>query len=126
MKQLRLGAGVLLALLAAGLWLSLSQTRLYDSLRQELTQAAAQALEEDWSGARAAEDRAREQWQKGRHFAAAFLDHAPLEEMDSLFAELAIYNARQAPTEYAAVCTLLAQQAEAMGESHRLTWWNFL
>lgn len=126
MKQLRLGAAILLLLLIFGIWLTFAMEGLHGELKQELTRASEAACREDWATARACAGRARDHWQRHRRFAAALLDHGPLEETDALFAELEVYDARSMAADFAAVCALLARQAEAMGESQRLSWWNFL
>ena len=94
-------------------------------MKQVMTRAAEAAVREDWVTARACAEKARERWQKHRRYAAALLDHGPLEETDALFAELEIYDKRSMAADFAAVCALLARQAEAMGESQRLSWWSF-
>ena len=126
MKQLWLGVAVLLVLLALGIWLTVAMDGLHGEIKQEMTQAAEAAIREDWATARTCAGKARDQWQRHRRFAAALLDHGPLEETDALFAELEVYDKRRMAADFAAVCALLAQQAEAMGESQHLTWWNFL
>ena len=126
MRKLYFGVAMLLLLLILGIWLTVSMNSLHGRIQEDMTRAAEAACREDWPAAREAAGNARELWQKRRRFAAALLDHGPLEETDALFAELEVYDKRGMAADFAAVCALLAQQAEAMGESQQLRWWNFL
>ena len=119
------GFGILAALLLSGLLLGKGMEKLNGDISQQLSQAAEYALAEDWEEAIGLSREAYAAWQKHRRFAASLADHEPLEELDRMFRQLQIYENRRMTTEYAAICTLLSKQAEAMGEGHRLTWWNF-
>ena len=125
MTRFWLGVGILVSLLFSGLVLGVQMTGLNEDLSQQLSQAAGKALEENWEEAAGLSKQAFRQWKKHRRFAASLTDHEPLEEMDRMFDQLQIYEARRMTTEYAALCKLLSRQTEAMGEEHRLTWWNF-
>ena len=53
-------------------------------------------------------------------------DHGPLEEIDSLFAQVQIYADTGKTADFAAYCTRLAKLVTAVGEAHGLTWQNLL
>lgn len=125
MNRFWLGVGILAVLLISSLIPGSLLIRQNKALSVQLSDAAQQALEENWQEAIILSEQASRQWKKHRHFAAALTDHEPLEEMDRMFAQLQIYQHCRMKTEYAALCTLLSRQAEAMGESVRLTWWSF-
>ena len=125
MKRLWIGVGVLAAVLAAGIWLNLWMDSLHDRLARELDKAGDLALAQQWQAAEATAQAAREQWLRNRRLLAAVVDHEPLEEMERLFSQLEVYRRQRWSEEFAVTCSLLARQAEAVGDSHSLTWWNF-
>lgn len=126
MKRLWIGIVVLTVLLAAGIGLSLGMANLHNALAEELSTASQAAVEKDWENAMVLASSARATWEKYRHLAASFTDHEPLEQMDSLFAELKVYEKLKLQADYAAVCTLLSELSKAIAESHTLKWWSFL
>ncbi len=126
MKRLYIGIGILIFLLAGGIGLSAGISAVHTELSEKLEGACIAVQKEDWDTAVTLADTAKTQWETYRHFVASFVDHEPLEQMDSLFSELEIYRNQQLPTDYAAVCTHLSHLAQAIGESHALKWWNLL
>ncbi len=126
MKRLWIGIGFLVLLLTLGVTVGMTLTSLQDSISQTMEEAAQAALAEDFPTAYALADQAQALWQRQRHFAAAFTDHEPLEQMDSYFAELNIYRVKGDAPDFAAICALLAEQSRAVGESHGFSWWSFL
>lgn len=125
MTRFWLGVGILAVLLFSSLVFGVQMKDLNEGLSQQLSQAAEQALAENWEEATTLSAQAFQSWNKHRKFAASLADHEPLEEMDRMFDQLQVYKNRRMATEYAALCALLSRQAEAMGESSSLTWWNF-
>jgi len=121
-----LGFGLLLLLLLAGLLSSWYMTRQHDQIADILEDSAWMALSGQWGNARNAAETAKETWQRQWKFRAAFGDHSPMEEIDALFAELTIYAAAEEQTDFAHTCAALSRRLEAMGNAHRLSWWNIL
>ena len=126
MKRFWLGVGILAVLLAAGISLTVGIAGVHNKLSKDLDGASEAVQRGDWDTAIHLAESAKAQWNRCRRFVASFVDHEPLEQMDSLFSELEIYRQQQLPTDYAAVCTHLSHLSEAIGESHALTWWNLL
>ena len=126
MKRFWLGIGILAVLLAAGIGLTVGITAVHTKLSRDLDGACEAVQKGDWDAAVALAESAKASWMRCRRFVASFVDHEPLEQMDSLFSELEIYRNQHLPTDYAAVCTHLSHLSEAIGESHALTWWNLL
>lgn len=126
MKRLWIGVGVLAVVLAAGIALNVAMDRLHTDLSRELDRAGELAMQERWEEAGEVAREAYRRWQDRRRLLAAVVDHEPLEEMERLFSQLWVYRQRQWITEFSAVCVQLARQAEAIGDSHILTWWNLL
>ena len=126
MKRLWFGIGILVLLLCIGIGVTIAMDRHHRNISENMQAAAAAVQSEDWESAAAYAGSAESKWNAWRHFAASFADHEPLEQMDSLFAELKVYENMTMASDYAAVCTHLSELARAIGESHALNWWNLL
>ena len=120
------GLGILAICLAVGLWTSTVMDTRHQAICDTLNQAAGEStagdLETGISLARSAQD----QWERHWHGSAVMADHAPMDEIDSLFAQLQVYGQAGLATDFASYCTRLAKLVAAMGEAHALTWWNLL
>ena len=126
MKRFCIGL-ILLAVLLTGGWLI--QRRMDAILRpiaSALQAAAEAALRQDWATALPLYEQAHARWAKHHRFTAAFADHTPMDEVDGLFAELQVFAAQREMPHFAALCLHLQQLANAMAESHSLSWWNLL
>ena len=117
---------LLLALLLLGLLSSWYMDRQHRMISGELEQSGWMALSGQWSDARETARQATADWEKDRQLRAALADHTPMEEIDQLFEELTIYAAAGERTEFARCCAALSARVQAVGEAHRLTWWNVL
>lgn len=119
-----LGILLLLVLLAGGLFVQWTMATLQEPITGELTQAAQAGARGDWDTARLHQETAQRGWRKAWRLTAAFADHQPMEDVDSLFARLPAYG--EDPTEFSACCRELARRVRAVYEAHSLTWWNLL
>lgn len=126
MGKFWLGAGLLAALLLGSLWLGGKMTDTHEQLAKTLESAADTATAGDVDAALRIAQETRDQWQRIWHKVAAVADHAPMDEIDSLFAQLQIYGDLGAQAEFAACCSRVAQLLQAVGEAHALSWWNLL
>ena len=126
MKRLWIGLGILLLLLALGIGVTKGMETIHTPICEQLRRAEAAAAEQDWAEADALSDAARQRWQTWHRFTAAFADHVPMDEIDSLFAELAVYARARDKDHFCAICAQLSQLVRAMAESHSPTWWNLL
>jgi len=126
MKRGWIGFVLLLVLLIGGVCSTGLMVCWNMPLEKLMEQAAQRALSSDWDGATALSGRANQIWEEHWHAAAAFADHGPMEEIDSLFAQLEIYEQCRQTLHYAAVCADLAQALGAMGDAHIPNWWNLL
>ena len=121
-----LGIVLLLVLLAAGFFVQWTMATLQTPITGELIQAAQAGARQDWDTARLHQETAQRGWRKCWRLTAAFADHGPMEDADSLFARLPVYAAQEESAEFAACCRELARRVQAMADAHRLTWWNLL
>ncbi len=126
MKRIWIGIGLLLAILVVGLWLGGFMENAHQPGARTLQQAAHFALEKNWNSAEAMAGQARQQWEKKWRVTAAVADHEPMDEIDALFAELEVYAQARNSSAYGAVCAHLASLLEAMGKSHRFSWWSMM
>lgn len=125
MNKLWLGVALLAILLLMG-WIAGSALhRIHGELAQDLKKAS-EAAEVDFREAEALAQRAEKKWKESRRLASALADHEPLEEMDSLFAQLKVYGSGEHKTQYGAICADLSSLARAIGEEQCLFWWNLL
>ena len=120
------GVFLLAALLVLGLWVEHTTNFTHQTISKSLDLAAKQVLAGDTEGGLATAQAARRRWHRKWNATAAIADHAPMDEIDGLFAQLEIYGQLRTPTELAAVCARLSALVSAVGEAHQLTWWNLL
>ena len=126
MGRFWLGVCLLAVLLVLGLWINLKMTNMQQSISQTLEKAADRTMEGDLSAGFALARQAKEAWEIHWRGTASVADHAPMDEIDGLFAQLAVYAKAGQSGDFAAVCNRLARLTDAIGEAHSLTWWNLL
>jgi hypothetical protein len=126
MKRLWFGLAILAVLLASGYLILNRLDKIHAPIAADLEQAAAAALREDWDTALDLAQHATIRWEKFHRFTAAFADHTPMDELDSLFAELNIYARMQENPHFSATCAHLRFLTTTIADSHRLTWQNLL
>lgn len=126
MNRLWIGIGILIILLALGLGLLWGSTVFFREFSRNMEQAAELALGGNWSAAVEKAMNGRSQWERYRRFWSAFTDHEPVEEMQDLFSQLEVYQARCLEVDFATICHSLSHLAEAIDESHNLRWWSVL
>lgn len=126
MKRFWIGICILALLLAGSAAICVGMQRVHAPIAAQLSQAAEAALSGDPESAEALFYRANARWEKYHRFTAAFADHTPMDEMDTLLEEAEVYAAAQEQPHFAAVCAHLSVLAAAIADSHTLSWWNLL
>lgn len=126
MKRLWLGAGLLLSMLAIGLGSTALVLQSLTPISENLDEAVQAVQVEDWQRAQALVSDAFGQWQQRRKLTAALTYHEPLRQIDSLFAQLAVYARQKDVQEYAAMCAQLARLTDGVRQENKLTWWTLL
>lgn len=126
MKRLWIGVGFLIVMLAVGIFLTVRFEKIHTPLSEDLEKAAELAIAQDWEKATALTQQARADWKNYREFIAAVADHEPLEKMEYLLEQLAVYAQLRWTVDFSATCVEVAALAEAMLESQQFAWWNFL
>lgn len=126
MKRFWIGVCVLAILLVGGWITTAAIERCHKPISLDLSKASQAALSGDWPLAVQYAEAATEKWERCRDFTAAFTDHGVLEEMESLFAEVAVYRQAESTQSFAAVCAHLSRLADAVSQSHLPIWQNLL
>lgn len=126
MKRMWIGVGLLVVFCAAGIVTAIAMQDIHDPISQALLRASDAALQEDWDQAALHYHAAKGKWVQSRCLTATVADHVPMDEIDSLFAELAIYLQAKESPHFSATCFQLATLTRAMGEAHAINWWNLL
>lgn len=126
MKRLIIGLAILAVLLCLCLGITLIMERIHRPIADGFEQAAALAEAGAWSQALACAEEAAARWETYHNFTAAFADHTPMDEMDTLLNELRVYAHDRENPHFSATCTHLQFLARAIADAHRIDWWNLL
>jgi len=126
MSRLWLGTSLMTVLLAAGIWVGSYMNTTGSAISVTLDSASEAALSGDLQTASRLAEEAKDKWDAVWHRIAAMADHAPMDEIDSLFAQLTIYANTGASGDFAAYCSRISQLILAVGEAHSFNWWNLL
>ncbi|MBR3949841.1 MAG: DUF4363 family protein [Oscillospiraceae bacterium] len=126
MKRMWIGVGLLAAVLIVGICAANRMEEIHQEIAKDLDRAAQSALKEDWDMADALFARAEKTWNKKRTLTSIFSDHAPIEEAESLFAQLRISAQAENEESFATACACLGSLLKAMGESQSLNLRNLL
>ena len=123
MKRIWIGIGFLVVLLAVGLIIM----QVTEHQMKEISQTVLEAAEtENWTEAVTLAQNAQADWVQKRHLMAAFSDHANIDAVDEIFAQLKVYQRHHAKTAHAAACAQLSEALQDLEQTHRLAWWNLL
>lgn len=126
MKRFWIGIVILAVILAGSIVLTVAMPNVHMPISRQLSDAADAAQKENWARAEDLANAAFARWESNRSFTAAVADHAPMEAIDSGFAQMNAFLQRREPNEFAAACASLARLVQAMADSQTFTWWNFL
>ena len=124
MKRSWLGLGLLALLLAVSVAVTGFMTRIHEDMALDLEQSAECALLGDWENTSLFLGRANRSWKKWAHLRSSFADHGETEAVDAALASLEIWFQTKDAVSYRAACASLGKQVKALGEAHKLTWWN--
>lgn len=124
MKRIWFGAVLLVVLLILSIGSSTFMERTHLPLAEDLSRAAALAMEENWPAAQELASGVRRSWEKKQPIVAALADHQPMDHIEGLFAQLNIFADSQDAASFASTCMYLARQLEALGKSHKLDLQN--
>ena len=126
LKRIWFGAGLLVFLLILGICCGFLVERTCLSQARKLDRAAVLAADSDWAAARTLTQQAKQDWDQKQLLIAALCDHAPMDQIEGLFAQLEAFSDARSATSYSSTCVFLARQLESLGRSHSLTADNLL
>lgn len=126
MKRFWIGIAALAVLLVVCLWAGYRMEEVHQPVSRSLAEAADAALAGDWTAAESLATDARTLWERHWHFTASVADHAPMDEVDGLFAQIAVFAEEKEAVHFASTCAQLSKLTTAMEEAHGLKWWNLL
>ena len=126
MGRLWLGIGILVLFLVLGLWIGNVMDDVHLGIADQLELAAEQALSGDMDGGIEMALQAKASWEAHWRGSATVADHAPMDEIDGLLAQLECFHRADMMGEFAACCTRVSLLVRAMSEAHSLKWWNLL
>ena len=123
MGRFWLGVGILAGLFVLGIWVAQQTETTHTQIVGYLEQAT---KTESPAQRYLLAEKAEEKWRAGRRSIAAVSDHAPMDEIDSLFAQMDICRSAGLMESFSIFCARTAEQIRALYEAHSLTWWNLL
>ena len=126
MNRLWIGVAVLVLFLGLGLGSMLLLERFQETMTEALEASADAVLAGDPDTGMEKARQARAFWEKYRKGLAAVSSHEPMEDMEDLFARLAVYQQTGDWTAYAVCCVRLAELSEAIAEAQGCSWWSLL
>lgn len=126
MKRCVFGAVLLVVIGLGCLWAGAALEQTTAPMCSRLERAREAALAGDWDAAAAQGLAVEAAWAKHRSSLAAAADHTPLEDIDDLFAQLALCRRLEKKEDFAILCAQLKCRLEAVANAHSLNWWNFL
>lgn len=126
MKRCRFGLILLAALLILGIASTWVMNRRSGPVARLVEQSGELALAGDWERAEELLRRAKGEWEASFAFCATLSDHEPMERINGQFARLEVFTRCRDAVHFAETSAQLSEDVKAIGEAHRLTWWNLL
>ena len=126
MGRFWLGIGLLALFLVFGIWTTVAMTDVHEPMSRTLSEASQATLDGDLETGITLARQAKESWERHRRWTAAVADQTPMDDIDSLFAEMEVYAEARETVHFAACCAQLSAMVRSMGDAHAFSWWNFL
>lgn len=126
MKRSWIGVGLLVFLLACGIFTTWQMQRIHNPMAEDIKQASEMAEAGQWDTSENYVNHAKQQWDQNWGFAASMADHEPMERINALFAQLEVCGRHKEKVSYCLLCAQLQEELKAMGEAHQFVWWNLL
>ena len=125
-KRIYFGFALLIGFFLGGLYASKASDNICQPLSDTLEQASQYAQDNQLEKADQLIVAANEKWDKYWNRLAIIADHAPMDEINGLFAQAKTYLQTGAREDFAATCSRLSQLISAVSDAHKLTWWNLM
>lgn len=121
-----LGVTILALFLVLGVVVTFATQSVQAPAAKALQTASQEALSGNFEKAVAEANSAYRRWLTYRNFTASVADHGPMDDVETLFAEMQVYAQAQEVPHFAACCAQLQVLLKAVAEAHSPAWWNFL
>ena len=125
-KRFYFGLGLLAFFLALGLMISILIHHTSGPISKQLEQASQEALSGNMENGILLAQQAKNRWHAAWRGIAMVADHAPMDEIDSLFAQMEVYAQARDHLHFGSYCARLAELVEAISDAQRLNLWNLL
>lgn len=125
-KRLYFGIALLIGFFLGGIYASGATEQICEPVSADLEQAGQYARVNQLEEAEELLADAKNTWETYWNQVAIVADHAPMDEIDGLFAQAKLYLQMQAREDFAATCSRLSQLISAVSDAHKLTWWNLV
>ena len=126
MNRCFFGVLILVVFLMLGIFASVAMDNIHLPIAEKLKDASVLALGKTPQKGIALANSAFADWEKSWEITASMADHVPMDEIDSLFAQLKAFEKPEEAAHFSATCAQLSKLVEAMAEAHRLCWWSLL
>lgn len=124
-KRFWLGVTILTLFLVLSLGTVWVMRSIHDPAQADLRAAVSAAQDGNYEQASVFAGRAYRRWYLYRNYTACVADHGPMDDVETLFAEMRVYAREQDP-HFTACCAQLEILLQAIADAHTPTWWNFL
>lgn len=123
MRRAWIGVGFLVVLLVLGVFVM----KLMDRQLGEISTTLERATQvQSWGNAVELAQEAKQEWQSRKKLITALTDHNAVDGIEELFARLEVCQQYRESIEHSAICAQLSKAVHALGENHRLAWYNLL
>ena len=126
MSRFVLGILILAVFLGLGFGVAFGMDAMHLDVAENLSIAARQVISGQWESGVALAKGAKADWEKNWGRTACVADHAPMDEIDGLFAQLQAFESPEEAVHYSATCAQLSKLVAAVADAHRFSWWNLL
>lgn len=125
-RRFYLGLGILVLFLGLGLFVSFGLARIHEPVSETFSRAAREALDGNLSEGISLARQAESRWQKYQKATASVADHTPMDEIESLLAEMKVFAEAEDGTHFAACCAQLSRMVQSVADAHDPGWENIL
>ena len=126
MKRIWFGAALLVLLLILGIGSSALMEKTWQAQSKNLDDAAQLASDGDWAAAETLLVEAKQEWERSQLLIASLYRHEIIDEIDGLFAQLAVFSAGRRTVSFSSTCVYLGRQLDSLGQGHRFNLKNLL
>ena len=125
-RRFYLGLGILIFFLGLGLIVTFGLARIHEPVAENFSQAVQAALDGNLNEGIQLARQAESRWQRYRKITASVADHTPMDEIESLLAEMNVFAQAEDAEHFAACCAQLSRMVQTVADAHDPGWENIL